>query len=180
MRIAFEVGARQQRPIVQAGVVQLVCKNGVAPPGKRGEDSHIRHVTGRKQQRLGQANVVAELLFQLVMCAHMSGHHVGGTRSQAVALQRAHGSFNHFGMVSESQIIVARISHHTLAIDQHGGILRAVDDAARAQLVGLREFGELEREVVNGHGCGASIKTLAPVRLSGRKCLKYRASARVC
>ena len=171
MRIAFEIRARQQRAVVQTSVIEFVGEDRVAAPGKCGEDADVGGIAGREQQRFRQADIGRQFFFQLVMRTHVPRHHVRCSSTQPVALQCAHRGFNHFRVVGEAQVIVARIRHHALAVDQHRGVLRAVDDAARAQLVGLGELGKLQREVGDGHGrsIAKNGQTLALARLANRK-----------
>jgi hypothetical protein len=44
MCITNQIGARQQRSIVEAGVVQMVGENRVAAAGERSQDRKIREI----------------------------------------------------------------------------------------------------------------------------------------
>ncbi len=46
MRVADELRARQERAVVEAGVVEAIREDRVAAAGERGEDREVREIAG--------------------------------------------------------------------------------------------------------------------------------------
>jgi hypothetical protein len=77
----------------------------------------------------------------------VSRDHMGGTTAQAKLLERAHRRLDDARVIREAEVVITGEGQHALSIDEHGCVLRALNNASRTKLIGLGEFGELRAEV---------------------------------
>ena len=136
MCITNQIGARQQRSIVEAGMVQMVGENRVAAAGKRGQDREIREITGRKQQRTradARPHERRDLRFERRMRTEMSRDEMRSACAHAETLCRLPRGGDQRRMIRKPEIIVARERDELSPIDHDTGALRRFDRATNAR-----------------------------------------------
>ena len=118
--IALELGARQQRRIVERGMVELVGKHRIAAPDQRGDDAEVGHVAGGKQQRARQAaRIRASAVFERVMRRAVAEDQMRGAGADAVARGAfAAAAAPDRGSAGEAEIIVAAERDELAAVDR--------------------------------------------------------------
>src|SRR3972149_5768641 len=107
MRIALELGAREQARVVKRGMIEPVRKHRVAAPDERGDHTNVRHITGRKLERARQGDKARKRFLQRVVRFTMAEDQVRSAGADAVAcatfLCRSYQS----RMIGEPEIVVA-------------------------------------------------------------------------
>jgi len=74
MGIALETRPRQQRCIVERGMVELIRQHQIVAPHERRHDAEIGHVAGGKGERRFLLHERGELLLQLLMRRAVADH----------------------------------------------------------------------------------------------------------
>ena len=119
VRIAREARARQQRGVVQRGVVELVGEDRVVAPEQRGEHAEVGHVAGGKQQRRAGWPTNAQAPLERRVRRSVAGDQVRRAGADAVAL----GAFAQRGddarIGGEAEIVVAAEGRRRAAVDRH-------------------------------------------------------------
>ena len=143
VRIALEGGPRQQRGVVQRGVVQPVGEHRVLAPDQRRHGADVGEVAGGKQQRARQADERREPLLQLVVRRRVAQYQVGCAGADAVARRALARGLDQPRMGGEPEIVVAAECDIVTAVHRDARALRRPQHAARtpeAALLDLRKF----------------------------------------
>lgn len=112
---------REQTGVEQGRVIQTILKHGITATDQRIHRPQVRHITGGKEQRAGAPSELGELLFQQVMFLRVTADQMGGTAADAVAFSRFLKSFQDFGVVGETEIVIAAKADElaTIHLDLH-------------------------------------------------------------
>ena len=130
--IADEFGARQQRAVVQARVVQPVGEDRVVAPRERGQDREIGKIAGRECQRaraVARRDEGGELLLERGVRRAVPADEVRRARADAPARCASRAAATTRGIVGEPEVIVAGEREQLAAVDDDARALRATERA---------------------------------------------------
>ena len=155
MRVADELRPRQERPVVETGVIEAIREHRVAAPGERGQDRQIGEVSGRKRERarvLAGPDERSEFRFERVVRRGMAADEMRGARSDAPARGCVARRSDDDRMVREAEVIVARERDELAAGDDDSCTLRRGKRAPRAREARGGAHGKLALEARDQRG----------------------------
>ena len=151
---ADELGAREHEAINERGVVFPVGEDEVLAVGQGADAARVAHKAGAPQQHGLLAEVVCELVLQLLVQVQRTVEHPGARAARAEAVECFVCSSDDLGVVGEAQVVV-RAQHDAWP---------AFDDDTAAFAVGQRLEEGVQAEVLHvlvTAECGALVEQVA-------------------
>ncbi len=149
VRIAFEVGARQQHRVIERRMIEFVGEHRIVAPGERGHDADVCHVAGRKQQRARQAYKLRQRFLERMVRSHVAEDQVRCTGADAVARRTLTRRRRQPRVAREAKVVVAAKRHDLASVNHHACTLRAFERVAVA-----RKSLRLDASQFVGEACG--------------------------
>ena len=174
--VADELRARQQRGVVEAGVVKPIAENRVAATAQGGDDGEIREIPRREQQRprIGAGcDPIGQLPLQRLMRREMAGDEMRSTGAHAEPRRTALGCGDQPRIGRESQIVVASELQHVAPIDREARALRRIDGAPPPRKARRPPCGERLGEFVQRRRGQAVVRSPASSAVRPRRLVRF-------
>ena len=111
-------------------MVQSVFKNSIPLAGESLGQAQVCHITGGEQQRSWITGECGELFLEGMVCAGVAIDQMSGTAAGAIAFYAFDECGFDFGVIGQTEIVIAAKTDKLPVIDDHLGLLRPVTDPA--------------------------------------------------
>ena len=132
----------QTAAVDDRGVVELIREDRVAASRERPDHTEIGQVPRAEQQAGLRAVEGGQALLEATVDRHRPRDQPRGSSPDAPARGRVGGRIAHAWVVGQAEVVVRAQQQHRLAVEQHGGPLRARHEPQAAAQSGQLELGQ--------------------------------------